>query len=678
MFPIGLALSVALRVCMPGPSTSTTEYVLHVSTEGSDSWSGRLATANSDRTDGPLATLEGARDAVRGLKAGPGLPTGGVTVRIAAGVYSRRATFELNAMDSGTADAPIVYRGVGLDRARFVGGAMVEGFGPVTDEAVRNRFDPESIDHILVADLRALGITQYGTPLPQGFGRGELNGSLELYFGGERMQLARWPNTEWAHIAEVPSGQDGGVFTYAGDRPDRWADDRELWIHGYWTWDWADSFERIARIEKAKKHLYTAPPHGVYGYKQGARFYFLNVIEELDTAGEWYLDRARGLLYFWPPAALEGAEASVSMLEVPLVTMEGVSHVTLRGLAFEGGRSGGLTITGGAHNLVAGCTFSQFGTAAVKIDGVDNGLLSCDLYQLGKGGVVIGGGDRNTLTPAGNFAVNNHIHDFGQTVRTYVPAVSVSGVGNRIAHNWVHDAPHMAIGLRGNDHMIEFNDVHDVCLETHDSGAFYMGRDWSQRGNVVQFNHLHRLGRGDVQAIYLDDWTSGVKIYGNICEGARRGVLIGGGRDNRVENNLFIDCAQAVHIDERGKGWAKYYFDGSTTTLFDRLEAVDATGPIYTARYPELATLLDDDPVSAKGNVVARNIRFGGGWLELRNGLSVETGYLTFADNWIQGDPGFINPTSGDYRLREDAPVLRMGFEPLPRAKMGLFEDEYR
>ena len=259
-----------------------------------------------------------------------------------------------------------------------------------------------------------------------------------------------------------------------------------------------------------------------------------------------------------------------------------------------------------------------------------------------------------------------------------MPAVALSGVGNRAAHNLIHDAPHMAIGLHGNDHLVEYNDVSRVCLETHDAGGFYMGRDWSQRGNAVRYNHFHDLGRGDVQAIYLDDWTSGVEVVGNLCSGARRGILIGGGRDNRVENNVFVDCGHAVHIDERGKGWASYYFDGSNTTLFDRLEAVDATGALYTARYPELATLLEDDPVSAKGNVVARNIRWGGGWLELNHGLSEETEYLRFEHNWIEGDPGFEDAAGGNYALRGGAPVLSLGFSALPLDEIGLLEDEYR
>ncbi len=42
--------------------------ILYVSTEGDDSWSGRLPEPNADRTDGPFATLKRARDEIRRLK----------------------------------------------------------------------------------------------------------------------------------------------------------------------------------------------------------------------------------------------------------------------------------------------------------------------------------------------------------------------------------------------------------------------------------------------------------------------------------------------------------------------------------------------------------------------------------------------------------------------------------
>jgi len=85
-------------------------------------------------------------------------------------------------------------------------------------------------------------------------------------------------------------------------------------------------------------------------------------------------------------------------------------------------------------------------------------------------------------------------------------------------------------------------------------------------------------------AIYLDDWSSGTTIVGNLCVQAGRAILIGGGRDNLVQNNMSVDCVPAVHIDSRGLGWAKNYFDGQTTTLMDRLQAMNYLHPPYSER----------------------------------------------------------------------------------------------
>src|SRR6185369_4601553 len=110
------------------------------------------------------------------------------------------------------------------------------------------------------------------------------------------------------------------------------------------------------------------------------------------------------------------------------------------------------------------------------------------------------------------------------------PAVMAFGVGQHVAHNLIHDAPHSGVIIHGNDHLIEYNDMHHLCLETNDCGAFYIGRDWSERGNVVRYNYFHDLGKADVvQSIYLDDWTSGMLIYGNICYKGGRGIMVGGG-----------------------------------------------------------------------------------------------------------------------------------------------------
>jgi hypothetical protein len=84
-------------------------------------------------------------------------------------------------------------------------------------------------------------------------------------------------------------------------------------MHGYWTWDWADSYERIRKLDTAAHTIETWEPHGVYGYKEKQRYCYLNILEELDEPGEWYLDRRANNLYFWPPEPPEKGETCVSL-----------------------------------------------------------------------------------------------------------------------------------------------------------------------------------------------------------------------------------------------------------------------------------------------------------------------------------------------------------------------------
>jgi len=105
--------------------------------------------------------------------------------------------------------------------------------------------------------------------------------------------------------------------------------------------------------------------------------------------GEWYLDRASGTLYLYPPSDAKdpGVELSVeiSVAAVPMVRMDDVSHVTLQGITWELGGADGVIIRGGGHCLLAGCTLRRLGGNGVEIHGgTAHGLRSCDLYSLGR------------------------------------------------------------------------------------------------------------------------------------------------------------------------------------------------------------------------------------------------------------------------------------------------------
>lgn len=641
--------------------------VFFVSPTGDDRGAGTI--------DRPLATLEGARDAIRQARHKGALPPGGATVFVRGGTYSLSKTFSLTERDSGAEGAPVVYRPYQKEKVHLVGGWPVTGFSAVKNSAALAKLDPAARGKVVQVNLRSLKIHDFGELKPRGFGKPGVTSALEFFFNGQPMTLARWPNHGWAKIAAADNDPGSLRFTYEGDRPRRWLKADDLWLHGYWAWDWADTYQKVASIDTRSHEITTTQPHE-FGYKTGARFYALNLLEELDEPGEWYLDRTSGILYFWPPAPIASGRAYVS--ELPsIVSLGNASYVTIQGMTIEYCRATAVQVSGGRNNRIAGCTIRNVGNAAVRLEGgTENGLQGNDIYNCGEGGIMLSGGDRRTLTAGDNYAVNNRIHDFGQWVRTYTAGIDVSGVGNRIAHNLIYNAPHSAIQLHGNEHMIEYNEIHHVCLETSDAGAFYMGRDYSERGNVVRFNYFHDLNLGDVQAIYLDDFASATTVYGNVVYKAGKGVEVGGGRDNRVENNIFIDCRQPCMFDARGTSWSRKYFDGTDTTLTARLNAVNYRSPPYSKRYPELATLYDKDPALPDGNVFARNISVGGPLLQLQEGVSARN--VKIEANLDNGDPGFQDRAQGNFQLKKDSPAFRLGFRRIPMERIGLYRDEFR
>ncbi len=632
----------------------------------------------------PFQTLEKARDAVRGL--GAQNRARGVTVWLAGGTYARQATFELGAADSGKPGAPVVYRAAAGQEVRLTGAKRIlpEAFQPVRDATVLARLDEAARSHVVKAELKPLGLTDFGGVVPDGR-------RAELFFNDEPLVLARWPNEGFVRVADVLGekplvshgikGDYVGKLVYEGDRPRRWRQEPDAWLHGYWFWDWADEYQRVESIDGEKRTIALKPPYHGYGYRKGQPFYALNLLSELDAPGEWYLDRQSGTLYLWPPAPIEKASVAISVLASPLVSLRDASHVVLRDMVLEGTRGLAVEISGGSRNRIAACTIRNTGGDGARVHGgTDNAVVASDFYQIGATGISISGGDRRSLTPAGNFAANNHLHHFSRLKRTYAPALQVDGVGNRAAHNLIHDAPHMAVGFGGNENVLELNEIHDVCRETGDVGVFYTGRDWTVRGNVLRHNYIHDVrgpGLHGAQGIYLDDAASGSIVVGNVLQRVARAMLLGGGRDNIVENNLMIECEQSITFDNRGLNWMRATVEPGGL-MPERLAAMPYRQSPWRERYPQLLTLLDDQPGSPKGNRVRFNVVSKSGAM----GLAKEvTEFGTVADNLsTEEDLGFVDAARGDLRLRPDSPVFKKlpQFQPIPFEKIGLQIDSYR
>jgi hypothetical protein len=637
---------------------------------------------NSGTKAKPFATLEQARDAIRTLRNAKGLPRGGICVVVRGGTYPLRKTFILTSQDTSDTAHPIVYHAAAGETPIFDAGAPVHGFTPVQDQAILARLPSEAGGHVLQTDLKAQGITDFGTFTPGGFGsaRGfKTHPLLQLYFNGAAMPLAHWPNDGYIQIAAAaPDAKD--TFSYAEDRPARWKDEKDTWLYGYWFYNWADSYEKIGTIDTTKKTITLAPPVTTYGdgktsFLPGQRFRAVNVLSELDQPGEWYLDRDSSLLYFYPPSDPAQAEIEVSISEQPVVSMKNVSNVSLEGLTWQNGRGDGLLLTNCNSCLVAGCTIRQFGGNGVQIDGGTNdGLLGCDIHTLGRGGTLITGGDRKTLAPGGHFIENCDVYDFSLVDHTYTPAVLLSGVGNRIAHNRFHQAYSSAMRIEGNDNVIEYNDVGKVLLESDDQGASDMWADTTYRGNVFRYNYWHDMGNGQgvgQAGIRLDDWISGVRIYGNIfqrcADGGFGGVQINQGADNLIENNLFIDCKAAVSGGAGSPdGWQRF-LTGAQGKGY--LESVQALKLPYTHRYPELLKLGQNSRNSVERNIV----------LDCGTFIRDDQRFDLLDNAVAAANPGFTDPENRDFSVKLGTPLWnRLSFEPIPFRQIGLYEDRYR
>ena len=661
--------------------SSTIEF--YVSPDGNDQNTG------SERA--PFATLERAKQAILNSK------DQAVTVFLREGVYPMEKSLRLNDI-KGSPEKKIVIQAYPGEKVHITGGKKLEGFSPLSSNpSISTKVSPSLRNHLFIMDLTSVGITQFSGLTPAGFGLPISSPGPELYFNGRPMTLARWPNEGgWVQVAAVPDSLQGGGFVYSGDRPKSWTGAPDIWLHGYWKWPWADDYAKVIAIDTINSIFRTAPPHGVYPYSTAGRFYAVNILEELDTPGEWYLDRNTGMLYLWPPDSLENTEIYLSLMEEPLVIIENSAHVTLSDIVFEYTAGAGIEVIGGADNLLYQCTIRNIGTVAVGIGqlnynlgqdvysntlyngnaGHDNGISGCIIHTCGEGGIMLGGGDRKTLIPGNNFVFNSEIYDCSRRVRTYRAGIFMYGVGNKVMHNEIHDLPHTAVFFLGNDHLLEFNDIHHVCMETGDAGAIYNGRDWSQRGSIIRSNYFHHLhgvegvgGFTDVMAVYLDDWSSGATITGNIFYKAGRNVMIGGGRDNLVENNIFIEGSPALHLDARGLGWASYYFDGTDNTLFDRLKAVDHLHPPFSTRYPELKNILEDDPVLPKGNRIIRNINVNGEWASMLDGVNDTLFY--FSDNITGADSSLYFLEKGVLHVKDNPKWFPEGFNPINLQEIG-------
>jgi len=593
-------------------TTSFAETSFYVSTSGRADGSGS--------SQHPFATLEQARDAVRTAKKANSNQA--FTVIVKDGVYLLSDSFKLTEEDSGTEQYPVIYKADHHGGSQLYGGALLykKNFKLVADEKTLARLQPEARRNVLVCDV-SQELKGNLPEIPLAYKGAEVGPFL--YVDGQPKTIARWPNKgEWVTFSKaVEQGNDKqpGAFEFKDERMARWNMADGVWLHGYWTHDWSDEVLKVASYEADNGVVRLAGIHG-YGLAKGTwgrkerRFYALNILDELDAPGEWYLDRKAKLLYYYPEPKAKHEEIVLATLQNPLIVAQRVKHVQIQGLTFAYSHGEGINLQDCISMTIAGCTIRNIARNAISIQGSNNRVQSCDIFDIGATGIILNGGDRRTLVKGNNVAENNHVYRFGQFNRTYAGAFEVQGCGNIVRNNVMHDAPHMALLYGGNEQLIELNEIYNVQQETGDVGAFYSGRDWTSQGNVVRYNYFHDMGGGGqgqtehLMGIYLDDCDSGDTLHGNLFQRAGRALFIGGGRDNTVTCNLVMDSLISFHFDSRGMTWKQWNQPGDGWNLEEKAEKFNYKNPPWSTRYPALANTMNNSPREPLGNVLQNNL----------------------------------------------------------------------
>ncbi len=672
------------------------QSTFYVAPGGNDAWTGSLAAPNAEATDGPFATITGARDAIRKLKAAGPL-AGPVQVLVGDGEYGITEPIVFTPEDSGTAETPITYEAAPGANSVIHGGRSITGW--------------RQEGNFWVADIPAV-----------------LDGSWafsQFFVNGERRTPARTPNATNT-AGDYPEPNDlfytvGPVmeknpttgeetksttrFYYKPGDLTTWASLQDAIVVVYHSWETA--LLRPKSIDESNRILeFTGPTNWGFGYwHPDQRYYIEHLFEGLDQPGEWFLNKKEGRLYYMPmPDEDMNTAKAMAPVAPQLLRLEGkpaegqfVSHLNFRGLKFyytefavkpEGHSDGqaassvpaAIEATGARNVHFDRCEVGHLGTYGVwfRSGSQDNKLTQSEVYDLGAGGIRIGEGaspaTENEATLR-NVVDNNFIHDGGRVFRGAVGVWIGRSSYNQLSHNEICDFRYTGISVgwswgydesSAHDNIIEFNHVHNIAKgQLSDTGGIYtLG---VSPGTVIRNNIFHDvISSAKVSGgwgIYFDEGSTGILAENNLVYNTRTGTLHQHyGRDNRVVNNIFAFSHGGQLIRSREEEHNSFFFENNI---------------VYFNNNALLGSTWKNGNFKLDKNVY---------WTTMPD--VVELGEMDFSgrtwDAWraeghdvnsVIANPGFENAEAGDFRLKADSPALALGFKPIDYSQAGLYGD---